>query len=92
MGADTSNRAYFMAVRWTALAQEMEYLAERLDMHLREAGVRDSHDSYGDRLGDSPEASMVRVHALAALGALTHLAASLDTLANMIDPDAQAGS
>ena len=60
--------------------------------HLEWAGVRDSHDADGDKLGDSPEASMVRVHARAALGALEHLASSLENLANLIDPDAQAGS
>lgn len=56
--------------------------------NLRWAGVRDNHDADGDRLGDSPEASMVRVHARAALGAMYHLAASLETLATKLDPDA----
>lgn len=53
--------------------------------HLQWAGVRHSHDADGDRLGDSPEASMVRVHARAALGALEHLAASLENLATKLD-------
>lgn len=56
--------------------------------HLEWMGVRDRHDADGDRLGDSPEASMVRVHARAALGALEHLASSLENLANKLDPDA----
>ena len=56
------------------------------DHHLQWAGVRDRHDADGDRLGDSPEASMVRVHARAALGALEHLASSLENLATKLDP------
>lgn len=80
MGDETSRRDFFMAAKWAALAQEINYQTERLDRQLHEAGVRGSHDVYGDKLGDSPEASMVRVHARAALGALEHLSASLDTL------------
>lgn len=64
------------------------YWEDCLNAHLLRAGVRDSHDADGDWLGDSPEASMVRVHARAALGALAHLAASLETLATKLDPDA----
>ena len=92
MGGDSSLKDYFMATKWAALAQEVGYLGERLDIHLHEVGVRDRRDVPGDKLGDSPEASLVRVHARAALGALEHLASSLDTLADLIDPDAQAGS
>lgn len=77
-----------MAIKWAALAQEMDFIAERLDMHLHEAGVRNSHDAYGDRLGDSPEASMVRVHARAVLGALGHLSDSLKTVATKLDTQA----
>lgn len=76
---------YFMSTKWAALGQEIGYLGERLDMHLYEAGVRNSHDAYGDRLGDSPAASIVRVHARAALGALEHLAASLENLATKLN-------
>ena len=90
MSADSSTREHFIALKWASLAQEIEYMGERLDRYLHEAGVRDRHDAHGDRLGDSPEASLVRVHARATLGALEHLSDSLDTLANMIDPDAQA--
>lgn len=66
----------------------VSYWTGKIEDCLLAAGVRDSHDAEGDRLGDSPEASMVRVHARAALGAMKHLAASLDTLADLIDPDA----
>ena len=75
-----------------ALASNIRHWECELGLLLFSAGVRFKHDMDGDQLGDSPEASMVRVHALAALGALTHLAASLDTLADLTDPDAQAGS
>lgn len=88
MGADTSNRAYFMALKWRDLARDAAYMGERLSLRLHEAGVRDRHDRPGDRLGDSPEASMVRVHAQAALGALNHLSASLNTVADLIGSDA----
>ena len=54
MGADTSNRAYFMALKWRDLAQTTAYMGERLSLHLHEAGMRDRHDRPGDRLGDSP--------------------------------------
>lgn len=63
------------------------YWADCLNAHLLRAGVRDSHDADGDWLGDSPEASMVRVHARAALGALEHLASSLENLATKLNPD-----
>lgn len=66
----------------------VQYWIRSADHNLRWAGVRGSHDAYGDRLGDSPEASMVRVHARAALGALEHLASSLENLATKLDPDA----
>lgn len=61
------------------------YWADCLNAHLLRAGVRDRHDAHGDWLGDSPEASMVRVHARAALGAMRHLAASLENLATKLD-------
>lgn len=61
------------------------YWADCLNAHLLRAGVRDRHDADGDWLGDSPEASMVRVHARAALGAMRHLAASLENLATKLD-------
>ena len=65
----------------------VQYWIRSAEHNLRRAGVRNSHDAYGDRLGDSPEASMVRVHARAALGALEHLASSLETLATKLNPD-----
>ena len=76
-----------LAAKWAALAGEVDYVRERLDLNLLMEGVRHSHDVPGDKLGDSPEASMVRVHARAALGAMEHLAASLDNLATKLDPD-----
>lgn len=85
MSANNSNRAYFMALKWRDLARTTAYMGERLSLHLHEAGMRDRHDRPGDRLGDSPEASMVRVHAQAALGALNHLSASLNTVADALD-------
>lgn len=85
MSANNSNRAYFMSLKWEDLAQTTAYMGEQLDLRLYEAGVRDRHDTPGDRLGDSPEASMVRVHARAALGALEHLSASLKTVADALD-------
>lgn len=63
------------------------YWASCLNAHLLRAGVRDSHDVDGDWLGDSPEASMVRVHARAALWAMWHLASSLENLATKLNPD-----
>nr|DAS47733.1 MAG TPA: hypothetical protein [Caudoviricetes sp.] len=63
------------------------YWADCLNGHLLRSGVRDSHDADGDWLGDSHEASMVRVHARAALGAMRHLASSLENLATKLDPD-----
>lgn len=89
MGADTSNRAYFMALKWRDLAGTTAYMGEQLSLRLHKDGVRDRHDRPGDRLGDSPEASMVRVHAQAALGALEHLSASLNTVANALDAQAK---
>ena len=76
-----------LAAKWAALAREIDYMRERLDLNLLMEGVRHSHDAPGDKLGDSPEASMVRVHARAALGALEHLSMSLENLADLIDPD-----
>lgn len=70
---------------WAASAL-VSYWTGKVEDCLLSAGVRNSRDAEGDWLGDSPEASMVRVHARAALGALKHLAASLDTLADLIDP------
>lgn len=90
MDSDSPDTAWSTAEEWTALASNIRHWECELGLLLFSEGVRDRHDADGDRLGDSPEASMVRVHALAALGALEHLSASLDTLANMIDPDAQA--
>ena len=75
-----------LAAKWVALAGEVDYMRERLDLNLLMEGVRHSHDAPGDKLGDSPEASMVRVHARAALGALEHLASSLENLATKLDP------
>ena len=74
-----------MALKWMDLARTVAYMGERLSLRLHEAGVRDRHDRPGDRLGDSPEASMVRVHAQAALGALNHLSASFENLADALD-------
>lgn len=85
-------KPWLLAAKWASLAGEIDYMRERLDFNLLMEGVRHSHDVPGDKLGDSPEASLVRVHARAALGALDHLASSLENLANLIDPDAQAGS
>jgi len=69
----------------------VKYWRRWCENHLQWAGVRHSHDADGDRLGDSPEASMVRVHARAALGALEHLASSLETLATKLNPDEDEG-
>lgn len=77
-----------LAAKWAALAGEIDYMRERLDLNLLMEGVRHSHDVPGDKLGDSPEASMVRVHARAALGALEYLASSLENLATKINPNA----
>ena len=74
-----------MALKWRDLGRTVAYMDERLNLRLREAGVLDRHDRPGDRLGDSPEASMVRVHTQAALGALKHLSASLNTVADALD-------
>ena len=74
-----------MALKWMDLARTTAYMGERLSLRLHEAGVRDRHDRPGDRLGDSPEASMVRVHAQAALGALNHLSASFENLADALN-------
>lgn len=92
MDTDSPNAAWFRAMKWATLANDVDYVRESLDLKLFREGVRHKRDELGDRLGDSPEASMVRVHARAALGALDHLASSLENLANLIDPDAQAGS
>lgn len=85
----SSNRLLKDLRETTAL---VKYWRRWCENHLQWAGVRHRHDVPGDKLGDTPEASMVRVHARAALGALDHLASSLENLANLIDPDAQAGS
>lgn len=76
-----------MAVELRCLAATIGDTEEMIGGQLYWVGVRDSHDADGDRVGDSPEASMVRVHARAALGALEHLSASLENLADLIDPD-----
>jgi len=81
MDADT-----LAAKLWAANAL-VSYWTGKIEDCLCSAGVRDQHGAEGDQLGDSPEASMVRVHARAALGALKHLAASLSTLVDLIDPD-----
>ena len=65
----------------------VNYWTDKVGAQLFSVGVRDRHDAEGDRLGDSPKASMVRVHARAALGALRHLSASLADLADLINPD-----
>lgn len=80
-------KPWLLAAKWASLAGEVDYMREQLDLNLLMEGVRHSHDALGDKLGDSPEASMVRVHARAALGAMGHLAASLETLATKLDPD-----
>lgn len=87
MESSNPNKAWMLAAKWAAFAGEVDYMRERLDLNLLMEGVRHRHDVPGDKLGDSPEASMVRVHARAALGALEHLSASLETLAHLIDPD-----
>ena len=87
MESSNPNKAWMVAAKWAAFAGEVGYMRERLDLNLLMEGVRHRHDVPGDKLGDSPEASMVRVHARAALGALEHLSASLENLANMINPD-----
>lgn len=71
---------------WAANAL-VSYWTGKIEDCLLAAGVHNSHDAEGDRLGDSPEASMVRVHARAALGAMEHLASSLENLATKLDPD-----
>lgn len=76
-----------MAAELRHLAATIDNMEEAVGGQLHWMGVRDSHDAQGDRLGDSPEASMVRVHARAALGALEHLATSLENLATKLDPD-----
>lgn len=81
----SSNRLLKDLRETTAL---VKYWRRWCENHLQWAGVRDRHDADGDRLGDSPEASMVRVHARAALGALEHLASSLENLANLLDEQA----
>lgn len=81
------DKAWMLAAKWAAFAGEVDYMREQLDLNLLMEGVRHRHDVPGDKLGDSPDASMVRVHARAALGALAHLAASLENLANKLDPD-----
>ena len=81
MGDDT------LACGLQMLNAMVEWWAESLGIHLLRVGVRDSHDADGDLLGNSPEASMVRVHARAALGAMEHLASSLENLATKLDPD-----
>lgn len=82
MDADT-----LAAKLWAANAL-VSYWTGKIEDCLFSAGVRDQHGAEGDQLGDSPEASMVRVHARAALGALEHLASSLENLATKLDPDA----
>ena len=76
-----------MAAELRDIAATIDNTEEMIGRQLYWVGVRDSHDAGGDRLGDSPEASMVRVHARAALGALEHLSMSLENLADLIDPD-----
>lgn len=82
------NKAWFASQKWANLALEVRYMQERLDSHLLTEGVRERSAVPGDKLGDSPEASVVRVHARAALGALGHLATSLENLADKIDEQA----
>lgn len=76
-----------MAAELRELGAAIDDTEEEVGNQLHWLGVRDQHGALGDRLGDSPEASMVRVHARAALGALEHLSMSLETLADLIDPD-----
>lgn len=87
MESSSPDKAWILAAKWATLAGEVGYMQERLDLNLLTEGVRHRHDVPGDKLGDSPEASMVRAHARAALGALDHLAASLENLATKLDPD-----
>ena len=87
MESSNPDKAWMLAAKWATLAGGVDYTRERLDLNLLMEGVRHRHDAPGDKLGDSPEASMVRVHARAALGALEHLSASLENLANTINPD-----
>lgn len=82
------NKAWFASQKWANLALEVRYMQERLDRSLFLSGVREWSAVPGDKLGDSPEASVVRVHACAALGALGHLATSLENLATKIDEQA----
>lgn len=88
MDSDSPNAAWSTAEEWAALAINIRNWECELGLLLFSWGVRFKHDADGDRLGDSPEASMVRVHALAALGALEHLASSLENLANLLDEQA----
>lgn len=88
MESSSPDKVWMLAAKWAALAGEIDYMRERLDLNLLMEGVRHSHDVPGDKLGDSPEASMVRVHARAALGALEYLASSLENLATKINPNA----
>lgn len=88
MESSSPDKAWMLAAKWAALAGEVDYMRERLDLNLLMEGVRHSHDAPGDKLGDSPEASMVRVHARATLGALGYLATSLENLATKIDEQA----
>lgn len=88
MESSNPDKAWLLAAKWAALAGEVDYMRERLDLNLLMAGVRHRHDVPGDKLGDSSEASMVRVHARAALGALEHLSDSLKTVATKLDAQA----
>lgn len=87
MNLDNMIIAGRMAAELRDLAATIDNTEEMIGGQLYWVGVRDSHDADGDQLGDSPEASMVRVHARAALGALEHLSTSLENLAELIDPD-----
>nr|DAN77570.1 MAG TPA: hypothetical protein [Bacteriophage sp.] len=87
MNLDNMIIAGRMAAKLRDLAATIDNTEEMIGGQLHWVGVRDRHDVDGDQLGDSPEASMVRVHARAALGALGHLSVSLENLAELIDPN-----
>lgn len=88
MESGNPDKAWMLAEEWAALASNIRHWEFELGLLLFSAGVRFKHDADDDRLGDSPEASMVRVHARAALGALEHLASSLENLANLLNEQA----
>ena len=87
MNLDNMIMAGRRAAELRELGATIDDTEEEVGNQLHWLGVRNRHDAPGDKLGDSPEASMVRVHARAALGALEHLSMSLENLADLIDSD-----